>query len=302
MITFRESLEAALIVSIIIAYLGKIRREDLKRYLYIGIGLAITVSVILGWGVIAFYGSLSKNAERIFEGVASITATIVLTYMIFWLSRNARKIRSELQEKIDVAVTTGYLFGITTLAFISVFREGLETVLFLTALAITDPLGTFGGTILGVGTVLLLALMMVRGTYRTNIQKFFKYTSIILVIFGAGLLGYGVHEFIEAGLLPAIMEHVWDINPANPTHPLHENGAIGSILKALIGYDGNPELLRVIVYIGYWVVVGLYLLKTYALGYLILKRRNKKMEGRTGVNNQSPDNTSEGVEEYLEAL
>lgn len=283
MITFRESLEAALIVSIIIAYLRKIGREDLKRYLYIGTGLAITVSVIFGWGVIAFYGSLSKNAERIFEGVASISATIVLTYMIFWMSRNARKIRGELQEKIDVAVTTGYLFGITTLAFISVFREGLETVLFLTALAIADPLGTLGGTILGVGTVLLLALMMVRGIYRINIQKFFKYTSIILVIFGAGLLGYGVHEFIEAGLLPAIIEHVWDINPTNPIHPLHENGAIGSILKALIGYDGNPELLRVIVYIGYWIVVGLYLLKTYAPGYLMLKRSNKKDGGEDEI-------------------
>ena len=201
---------------------------------------------------------------------------MVLTYMIFWMSRNARKIKSELQEKIDVAVTTGYLFGITALAFIAVFREGLETVLFLTALAIADPLGTFGGTILGVGSVLLLSLLMVRGIYQMNIQKFFKYTSIVLVVFGAGLLGYGVHEFIEAGWLPAIIEHVWDINPANPTHPLHEKGAIGSILKALIGYDGNPELLRVIVYVGYWVVIGLYLLKIYAPEYLNLKRSNNK--------------------------
>jgi high-affinity iron transporter len=283
LISFRESLEAALIVSIIIAYLGKIGRNDLKRYLYLGTGLAIIVSMILGWGVITFYGNLSKNAERIFEGFASITATIVLTYMIFWMSRNARKIKSELQEKIDVAVNTGYLFGITALAFIAVFREGLETVLFLTALAIADPLGTFGGTILGVGTVLLLALLMVRGIYRMNIQKFFKYTSIILVIFGAGLLGYGVHEFIEAGLLPAIIDHVWDINPAISTHPLHENGAIGSIFKALFGYDGNPELLRVIVYVGYWIVIGFYLLKTYAPSYLRLKLSNKKEEGEDEI-------------------
>ncbi|MCW3988003.1 MAG: FTR1 family protein [Candidatus Bathyarchaeota archaeon] len=276
LIAFRESLEAALIVSVILAYLGKIGRKDLQRYLYLGTGLAIVVSLGIGWGVITFYGSLSKNAERIFEGFASITATMVLTYMIFWMSRNARKIKSELQEKIDVAVTTGYLFGITALAFVAVFREGLETVLFLTALAIADPLATFGGTILGIGSVLLLSLLMMRGIYQMNIQKFFKYTSIILVFFGAGLLGYGVHEFIEAGWLPAIIDHVWDINPANPTHPLHENGVIGSILKALIGYDGNPELLRVIVYVGYWVVIGLYLLKIYAPEYLNLKRSNNK--------------------------
>jgi high-affinity iron transporter len=276
LIAFRESLEAALIVTVILAYLRKIGRKDLQRYLYIGTGLAIFVSLIIGWGVITFYGSLSKNAERIFEGFASITATMVLTYMIFWMSRNARKIKSELQEKIDIAVTKGYLFGITALAFVAVFREGLETVLFLTALAIADPLGTFGGTIIGIGSVLLLSLLMMRGIYQMNIQKFFKYTSVILVFFGAGLLGYGVHEFIEAGWLPAIIDHVWDINPANPTHPLHEKGVIGSILKALIGYDGNPELLRVIVYVGYWVVIGLYLLKIYAPDYLKLKRSNKK--------------------------
>lgn len=276
LITFREALEAALIISIIIVYLKKINRSDLNKYLYLGTGFAILISVILGWGVSAFYGNLSKDAERIFEGTASISATVVLTYMIFWMSNNASKIKGELQEKVDTAVTTGYVFGITTLAFVSVFREGLETVLFLTALAVTDPLGTLGGTVLGIGTVLVLALLMMKSIYRMNLQKFFKYTSVTLMIFAAGLLGYGVHEFIEADLLPPIIEHVWDINPVDPTHLFHENGAIGSILKALIGYDGNPELLRVIVYVGYWLVIGLYLLRTYAPNYLKLPPSNDR--------------------------
>jgi high-affinity iron transporter len=280
LITFREALEAALIVSIIMAYLAKIGRKDFHKYLYLGTGLAVVVSILLGWGVIAFYGSLSKNAERIFEGAASVTATAVLTYMIFWMAKNASEIMSELQEKIDVVVTTGYVFGITTLAFVSVFREGLETVLFLTALSVTDPLGTIGGAILGIGIVLILAFLMMKGIYRVNIQKFFKYTSVILVIFAAGLLGYGVHEFIEAGLLPPIIGQVWDVNPADVTHPLHEKGAIGSILKALVGYDGNPELLRVIVYVGYWLVIGYYLLRTYAPNYLPWNRNKVADEER----------------------
>lgn len=268
LITFREALEAALIVSVIIAYLGKIGRKDLYKYLYLGTSIAIVVSLLLGWGVITFYGTLSANAERIFEGVASVTATVVLTYMIFWMAKNARRIGEELQEKVDIVVTTGSVFGIVTLAFVSVLREGLETVLFLTAMTSTDPVGTIGGAFLGIGTVLLLAFLMMKGIYRLNIQKFFKYTSVILVIFAAGLLGYGVHEFIEAGLLPPIIEHVWNVNPTDVMHPLHENGAIGSILKALVGYDGNPELLRVIVYVGYWMVIGYYLLRTYAPTYL----------------------------------
>jgi high-affinity iron transporter len=116
---------------------------------------------------------------------------------------------------------------------------------------------------------------MMRGIYRINIQQFFKYTSVLLVVFAAGLLGYGVHEFIEAGLLPPIIDHVWDINPTDVMHPLHEKGAIGSIFKALVGYDGNPELLRVIVYAGYWLVIGYYLLRTYAPEYLKFTKRRE---------------------------
>jgi high-affinity iron transporter len=148
-------------------------------------------------------------------------------------------------------VTTEQVVGITILAFVSVFREGVETILFLTALSFTDPSGTIIGTILGIGTVLILSYLMLKGIYRMNLQRFLKYTSVLLVVFAAGLFGYDVHELIEAGLLPAIVEQVWNINPLVITHPLHEQGVIGSILKALVGYDGNPELLWVIAYLGY---------------------------------------------------
>jgi high-affinity iron transporter len=276
LITFREALEAALIVSILLAYVGKIGRSDLRKYLYLGTGLAIFTSVLLGWLALMIYGGLPAGADKIFEGMASISATVVLTYMILWMAKNAQKIQGELQEKIDLAVTSGYVFGITSLAFVAVFREGLETVLFLTALATADFFGTITGTLLGVSSVLVIAFLMVKGAYRLNIQKFFKYTSVILVIFAAGLFGYGIHELIEADLLPPIIDHVWDINPPDVTHPLHEKGAIGSILKALVGYDGNPELLRVIVYVGYWLVIGSYLLKIYAPNILNLKQSSVK--------------------------
>ncbi len=279
-ITFREALEAALIVAIILAYLGKVGRKDLKKYLYLGTVLAIITSLILGAIVLTVYGGLPTGVEKLFEGAASVTATVVLTYMIFWMAKNAQKIRGELQEKIDIAITSGYIFGITSLAFVAVFREGLETVLFLTTLVATDPFGTLTGALLGISIVLVLSFLMMRGVYRMNIQKFFKYTSVILVVFAAGLLGYGVHEFIEAGVLPPIIENVWDINPPDVTHPLHEKGAIGSILKALVGYDGNPKLLRVIVYVGYWLVIGSYLLKIYAPNILRLKQSRVEMNER----------------------
>jgi len=148
----------------------------------------------------------------------------------------------------------------------------LETVLFLTASFFLDPLGVVLGVILGATIVLLLAVLLIRGAYRLDISKFFKYTSVLLIIFAAGLTGYGVHELIEVGASSGIefgvlSQQVFNINPPmNPdgSYPLlHEKGVIGSILKALIGYDGNPELLRVIVYLGYWLTVGTYTLKTY---------------------------------------
>lgn len=272
LITFREALEAALIVAIMVSYLKKVGKGELNRYVYLGSGGAVAASLILGLFVQSVYGELKGVSAQLFEGAASLTAVVVLTYMIFWMTEHSKRIRGELQEKIDVAITKGELFGITILAFIAVFREGLETVLFLTAAFFLDPFGVVVGVILGSTIVLLLAVLLMRGAYRLDISKFFRYTSVLLILFAAGLAGYGVHELIEAGEGSGIefgvwSQHAYDINP--PMNPdgsyqlLHENGVIGSVLKALIGYDGNPEWLRVIVYIGYWLIVGTYVLKTY---------------------------------------
>jgi high-affinity iron transporter len=272
LIAFRESLEAALIIVIMAVYVRKIRKENLNRYLYLGTGFAIVLSVVLGAFIQVVYGGLSGVSAEVFEGAASLIATVVLTYMIFWMARNAQKIKGELQQKIDVAITKEQVFGIATLAFIAVFREGLETVLFLTATFFLDPGGAMIGVLIGFMIVIVLAVLLMRGVYQLDIRKFFKYTSVILIIFAAGLLGYGVHELIEAGEgaglgFGILGEKAFDINPpvsADGSYPLlHENGAVGSILKALVGYDGNPEWLRIIVYIGYWFIVGMYLLRIY---------------------------------------
>ncbi len=114
----------------------------------------------------------------------------------------------------------------------------------------------------------MIVVVMMRGTRRLDIGSFFRYTSVLLLVFAAGLAGYGVHELIEAGEgvgldFGVLGEPAFDVNPpVNPSGgfpPLHEKGLVGSILKALVGYDGNPEWLRVAVYLGYWLVVGYYL-------------------------------------------
>ena len=272
LITFREALEAALIVTIMVTYLRKIGKEDLNKYAYMGAGAALVVSLVAGVILQVFYGGLGNVASELFEGVASLTAVAVLTGMIFWMTSHSNELKGEMEIKINQAVTQGELYGITALAFVAVAREGLETVLFLSATFVQDSAGTLLGAALGILVVLGLSFALMKGTVDLEISKFFKVTSIMLLIFGAGLAGYGVHELLEAGEHSGMDfgffgEKPYDINPAlNPdgSYPaLHEKGIIGSILKALVGYDGNPEWLRIIVYLGYWIVIGTYLYKQY---------------------------------------
>ena len=269
LITFRESLEAALVVSIVAAYLRKVGQIQLWRYLWAGTGLAIGTSIALGWAVQIVYGGLTGASAQLFEGVASLTATGVLSYVVFWMAGNARKIKEKIERKIEVAITRGQMFSIAAIAFVAVVREGIETVLFLTALFFLDPSGTTIGMMVGITLVGIVSVLLLRGTYNVDVRRFFRYSSVLLIIFAAGLAGYGVHELIEAaesyGLeLGVLAQQVYNINPASSANLLHENGAVGSILKSLVGYDGNPEWLRVLVYAGYWLTIGTYVFKTYA--------------------------------------
>ena len=266
-ITFREALEAALIIGIIAAYISKIGRKDLNRYLAAGIIAAVIASAGVAIIFKTLYGGLEGASEQLFEGVAALTAAAVLTYMIFWMAGSSKKIKGELQEKVDISISNGQMIGIAVMSFIAVFREGVETVLFLGTLAISSPVETLAGFTLGVLVVVLLSAVIFRGIYGLDLGSFFKYTSILLILISAGMIAIGVHELNEAGIIPPVVEHVWDINPpVNPdgSYPiLHEKGAVGDILKPLIGYNGDPSLTEVIAYFGYWVIIGIIIYRTY---------------------------------------
>ncbi len=267
-IMFREALEAALVISIISTYLVKTGNREQLKYLWYGSIIAVVASISLGAGILAVYSSLSGIAEEIFEGVTSLFAAGVLTFMIVWMAKNTRSLKSQLEQKIHMTITSGQMFGIAIIAFIVVFREGLETVLFLTAMVAVDATGTIIGVSAGLITVAILSIFIWKGAYRLDIRKFFKVTSVVLVIFAAGLTAFGIHELNEAGIIPEVVEHIWDLNPrvteGQPFPLLHENGGVGLILKSLIGYNGNPSLTEVAGYLIYWLVVGIYLVRTYA--------------------------------------
>ena len=251
LITFREGLEAALIVGIVLGYLKKIGRLDRQRYVWGGVIAAIVASLGVALGLQAIGAQFTGRAEEIFEGATMFFAVGGLTWMIFWMRYQGRYIKVALERDVQVAVTAGQNWALFALAFVAAFREGVETALFLSAAALASAAAnTLWGGLLGLGVALLVGYLIFTTTVRLDVKRFFDATSVLLLLFAAGLLAHGVHEFQEAGLIPVIVEHVWDIN-----HILNENSTLGSILKAMLGYNGNPSLLEVSSYLGYWVVV-----------------------------------------------
>ncbi len=265
LLTFREGIEAALLVGVIVAYLGKVGRRDLFRYVYAGSAAAVAVSVVIGVGIAAWASELADWQLEAFEGVAALSAVAVLTYMIFWMASHSRRLKGKLEEKIDLHLSRGQVLGIALLSFVAVVREGVETVLFLATFD-TEAAATAAGVVAAVAAVLVITYLMFRGVYSLNLRKFFTYTSLLLIVFAAGLIAIGVHDLnevygdIHVGI-PAVIDHVWNINSL-----VDSRGAVGSVLASLLGYDGSPSLTQVIAYVGYWVVAGTYALWTFGPG------------------------------------
>jgi high-affinity iron transporter len=250
LITFREGLEAALIVGIVIGYLVKIGQGRRVRTAWAGVGTAVALSALLAFSISAVGAELQGRAEQIFEGVTMFLAVGVLTWMIFWMRFQARFLKVSLEKEVQTAATSGQTLALFGVAFVAVFREGVETALFLSASAFAaDGAGTLIGALLGLAIAATLGWLIYASTVRLNVRLFFNVTSVLLLFFAAGLLAHGVHEFQEASLLPMTVEQVWNIN-----HILDEKSALGEMMKALFGYNGNPSLLEVISYAAYWVV------------------------------------------------
>jgi len=252
LIMLREGLEAALIVGIILAYLARTGNREKAGAVWWGVALSALVSLVAGAAIFLTAGGISGRAEELFEGTAMLTAAAVLTYMIFWMRRQAINIRAHLHAQVQSALEKGSVVALGTLAFVAVGREGVETALFMfAAVRAATPLAATAGGLLGLVAAVLLGYLLYRGTYRLNLRAFFNVTSVLLLLFAAGLLAHGIHEFQEAGLIPALVDPVWDMNGILPEHSI-----LGSFLKALFGYNGNPSLVEALAYFSYLALVG----------------------------------------------
>jgi len=251
LLSLREGIEAALIIGIVLGALRKLNRSEMGPAVWYGAIGAIVVSLLTGIMLTAFGLSLEGAAEQIFEGIAMLLAAAVLTWMIFWMNRQARSIKGELEAGVNRATSTGGTRALFGLAFLAVVREGIELALFLTAATFaSDIQSTLLGTLLGLGAAVLLGWGLFASTRRLNLRSFFQVTGVLLILFAAGLVAHGVHEFNEVGWIPGIVEHVWDVNTV-----IDQNSTLGLLLKALFGYNSNPSLTEVIAYSAYYVVI-----------------------------------------------
>lgn len=259
-ITFRETLEAALVVGIVLSYLAKTKQTKYNNIVYIGIGLAIAASIIGAFIFNAVAGGFTGRAEEIFEGITMIIGALLLTTMILWMMKQ-KYIVVDLENKVATELREAHKFGLFSLVFVSVLREGIETVIFLGAASFVSADNNLIGAFIGIVVAVLLGYAIFVGSMKINLKKFFNITSVLLILFAAGLIAHGIHEFQEAKIVPIVAEHVWDINPAvnvDGSYPLlHEKGNIGSILKGLFGYNGNPNLLEIVGYIIYLIIISL---------------------------------------------
>ena len=247
LLSLREGLEAALIIGIVLGVLLKLNRTNLNATVWLGAGVAAALSVVAAIGLNLLGLEFEGRNEQIFEGVAMLLAAGVLTWMIFWMQKTAVNLKSEIEAKTQDAIYGKGQKALFMLAFLAVFREGIELALFLLAVQrASSPLQTLSGAILGLVGAVILGWVLFTSTRRLNLRSFFQMTNVLLIVFAAGMVAYGVHEFNEAGIIPSVVEHVWDFNPV-----LNENSQIGLLLKALIGYNGNPSLTEVIAYITY---------------------------------------------------
>lgn len=249
LITLREGLEAALIVGILLSYLSKIGQEGRRSFIWIGVLTAALASGLLA-GLIQILGvSLQGRSEEIFEGTTMFLAVGMLTWVIFWMRYQARLLKNELEQGVQRAVDTGRNAGLFSLAFLAVFREGVETALFLSAAAFASPeQSLLVGAALGLVAAVLIGYLAYASSVHLSVRAFFNLTSLLLLLFAAGLLAHGIHEFQEAGIFPTLMSEVWNTN-----HLLDEDSPPGQLLRALFGYNGNPSLEEVVGYVLYWV-------------------------------------------------
>ncbi len=245
LITFREGLEAFLIVGIILSYLGRLQAKKYNKYIYTGVIFGIIVSLFIAYIFqVVIYGMDNEVYQHYLMIFILLFATIVLSYMVVWMANQSKQIKGEMEENLKKLVTTGNILGMVFLAFLAVLREGFETVLFFSSLTLTEGFTMeqgLIGAVIGLVLSLILVYALMKGAKNIPLKSFFKYTGLLILIIAGGLFGSAVSMMQASELIPTFIPMVYDIS-----FILDDRGLFGTFLRALFGYNSSPTLLHLV--------------------------------------------------------
>ncbi|WP_020060022.1 FTR1 family iron permease [Bacillus sp. 123MFChir2] len=271
LITFREVLEALLIVGIITTYLKRTDNKQYVKYVWVGAGLAVVASYIVALVFqVVFTGFAAMGSEMYLKISIMFISAILLTQMVFWMAEHSKNMKANMENKMSKYITAGNIIGMVVHSFLVVLREGVETVFFFAAITggnIEAALQGWGA-ISGVLVAALVSYLFFKRTMRISLKVFFKVTGVFIVFIAAGLLVQGISMMQDLKILGSVMPHVYDITWLLPEHPIDYahylrdhgtapllSGDIGIFLKAFLGYSSMPSLEEILAYIGYFVVL-----------------------------------------------
>ncbi|MCF1708279.1 FTR1 family protein [Tabrizicola sp. J26] len=247
LVMLREGLEAALIVGIIASYLARTGRSDWLPAVWIGVLLAIAISLFAGAAVLVVGAQFPQRTQELFEAIVGAAAVVILISMIFWMRKAARSIRKTMEHDIDKALADarGPAWALIGLSFFAVAREGLESVFFLVALFQQSPgPEALIGALLGLAVAAALGVAIFRGGLRLDLRLFFRWTGVVIILVAAGLASGVLRSLHEAGVWNLLQQPVWDL-----TRTLPITSVTGTILSGLFGYHDAPVLGEVLVWV-----------------------------------------------------
>jgi high-affinity iron transporter len=257
LIGLREGLEMVLIVSVLVAYLVKTGRRRHLLPVWGGVAAAVALSIGFGW-VLSYVSTtvLGGPGQELFDAITSTVAVALVTWMVFWRRRTARRISGQLRGRLDDAIGLG-IGAVVGIAFLAVVREGVETTLLFFASArgattASPLLGLAGGLL----TAVVAGVALYLGAIRINLSRFFTVSGVLLVLVAAGIFKYAVHDFQEAGVLPGLTTHAFDASSW-----LDPSSWYGALVAGLFNITPQPSVLETIAWIAYLLpVLTLFLL------------------------------------------
>jgi high-affinity iron transporter len=253
-VTFRETLEAAIIIGLIFSMLRVFGVErQRRRYISLGIILGIIMSFFFAAGFEYFFWAFEGKVEKIYEGILMLVACLMITQFLLWTNANFKNIWNKIKSTVEHIVTTNQLWMLSILAFASVVREWVETVIFLNALDFSFIWSDIYLALGWVAWAIFLSYVLFFSLQKVNVAKVLRYTNILFILVAWGLLAHAIVEFQGAGVLPTIIKPLFDLSPV-----LSESEGIGAILKASFSYDANPSLIAFVAWVLYLWGFGWY--------------------------------------------